>query len=322
MLITGFEAPAQLRSRSGIALFAAIMLAGAGLLTACGPIGGTSSSPAGGDVSVETAPDGAMPVEALPGDSMAAGAPMDQSGKVATAVDRQVITTSSMSIRVDEVKGQAARIASLAIAAGGLVQQQDMSLSDGLPYANITVRVPADHLDQLITDVSSLGTVEYVTTQAADVTQQTVDLEARIGALTTSEERLKVLLATATNVADLVAVETELANRQAELDSLTSQRDYLADQVAMSTLTVSLSSVIQVGTATAPGFWPGLQNGLNAFAALVAGSITALGFLLPFIAAAAIVVLIIWALIHWLAPRRSRRARAVSPELPESSEVE
>jgi hypothetical protein len=308
MLITGSGAPFHRRSHASIALIAATLLAGAGLLTACGTTGGSDSSTVDSGVSVATEPDMAMPAEAVQGDTMAAGAPMDQSGKAVAVVDRQVITTASMSVRVDDVKSQTARISSLAIAAGGLVQQQDMSMSDGLPYSNITVRVPAANLDQLIKDVSALGSVEYLTTQAADVTQQTVDLEARIGALTTSVQRLKVLLATAENVADLVAVETELANRQAELDSLISQRDYLADQVALSTLSVSLSPVVEVGTASSPGFWPGLQNGLNAFAALIAGSITALGFLLPFIAAAAIVVLVILGLVHWLTRRRNGRA--------------
>jgi hypothetical protein len=311
VLITGLDAPAGRRSRSSIAFVAAMMLSGIGMLTACGPGDGSASSTADSGASGATAPDAAMPAEAM----------MDESGKVAAPVDRQVIVTASMSVRVDDVKGQTARVSSLVTAAGGLVQQQDMSMSDGLPYANITVRVPADQLDQLITDVSALGSVEYLTTQAADVTQQTVDLEARIGALTTSVQRLKVLLATASNVADLVAVETELANRQAELDSLTSQRDYLADQVAMSTLTVSLSPVVEVGSSSAPGFWPGLQNGLNAFAALVAGSITALGFLLPFIAAAAIVVLIILGIIHLLTRRRRGRVENRSPEVSEATEA-
>ncbi len=242
-------------TRTLAALSAALLIVGVGLLAAC-------SSEASYDTSVQ-----GIPAEA---------------DKAATSVDRQIVTTAYMSIRVDDVTAASARIIALVATNDGLIEQQDISNADGDFYANITAQVPADRLDSFVDRVSEIGTVEYLNSQAADVTQQTVDLDARTGALTTSVERLKELLAQTTNVADLVAVETELANLQAELDSLLAQRNYLSDQVAMSTITISLSQVI----------W-------------------AEDFLLPIVAVTALIVLII--VILTTRARRRRTAQHLPP---------
>ncbi len=249
-------------TRTLAALSAALLIVGVGLLAAC-------SSEASYDTSVQ-----GIPAEA---------------DKAATSVDRQIVTTAYMSIRVDDVTAASARIIALVATNDGLIEQQDISNADGDFYANITAQVPADRLDSFVDRVSEIGTVEYLNSQAADVTQQTVDLDARTGALTTSVERLKELLAQTTNVADLVAVETELANLQAELDSLLAQRNYLSDQVAMSTITISLSQVI----------W-------------------AEDFLLPIVAVTALIVLII--VILTTRARRRRTAQHLPPsEVTEST---
>lgn len=263
------------------------LVLGALLLTGCGGQAGDASIPA--DTAAAPVSEG-VPQEALP---------------AAAAPSRQVITTAWVSLRVESVPRAADEVEGLITRAGGTIQQQDLSSSGGTTTATITARVPSSSLDRFLDEVGALGTVETSSRQAADVTQQTIDLDARIGALTTSVERLQELLAQTENVADLVAVETELANRRAELDSLVAQRTYLADQVSMSTATITLSPVVEVGGWQAPGFLSGVQNGWNALIGLAGALITAAGFLLPFaIVGAVIVVPIVWLLV-----RRARRPR-------------
>lgn len=260
-----------------------VALLGIGLLAGCGgPVGETTSA------SVDAQVGMAMPAEAPIADK---------------APQQQVITTAWMTVRVEAVPGATEEVVRLVQARKGSIQQQDLTNTGDSVTATITARIPAADLDAFVAEVSGLGTVESASRQASDVTQQTIDLDARISALTTSVERLTAMQEQTTNVADLVAVETELANRQAELDSLTAQRAYLADQVAMSTVTITLVPVVQAGGWQAPGFLSGIQNGWSALLALVSGLITAIGFLLPFIVIAAIIVVP----ITWLLVRRSRR---------------
>lgn len=277
-------------------LFAgAALLCLAGFVTACS--NGTTDS---------IVADQAMPGAPMIEGEMGPEAMQAQADRDAASVQQQVIKTATLSIRVDDVTQTGVKVVDLVTENKGYIQQQDLSNSDDSTYETITARVPADRLDSFIADVSALGSVDYLNSQASDVTQQVVDLEARIRALQTSVQRLEELLAATTNVADLVAVETELANRQAELDSLISQRDYLKDQVSYSTVTVSINPVVESIGATPPGFWSGLQNGWTALVTLTGAAITALGFLLPFILlTSAIAVPIIIAITA--AGRRRRR---------------
>lgn len=257
-------------------------------LAGCGGQEAVGSAP----IAAEGAPAG-VPMEAAPAS--------DRVGS--TPIAPQVITTAWLTLRVPSVSDGVDTIVDLVAARQGMVQQQDVTSTDGTQTAMVVARIPADDLDGFLDAVGALGTIESVSRQATDVTQQRIDLDARIGALSASIDRLRELQAQAGSVADLVAVETELAARQGELDGLTAQRDYLADQVAMSTVTMTILPTVQAGGWQAPGFIPGLQNGIAALVALVGVAITTLGFLVPFLAVLAIIAIP----IAWLLVRRSRR---------------
>lgn len=282
------------------------LIAGAALVCIAGLVAGCSGGNAGPGMV-----DQSMPGEPMMDAGVGPQGIQAQVDREGATTQQQVIKTATISIRVDDVTANGAKVVDLVTESGGFVQQQDLSNSGESTYETITARVPADRIDSFIEGVSLLGSVESLTSQASDVTQQVVDLDARISALQTSVERLQQLLATSTNVTDLVAVEAELANRQAELDSLVSQREYLGDQVAYSTVTVALSPVAEGIGATPPGFASGLQNGWTALVTLVGAAITALGFLLPFILIAmAIAVPII---VATNAATRRRRQRDGGP---------
>ena len=256
-------------------------------------VSGCASQDVGADASAP------MPrAEGAPAEAVVSGA-ADKS----TVMDPQIITTAWLTMRVESVSSGVDDIVKLVDRADGSIQQQDLSMVDGTQTATVVARVPAAGLDAFLTEVQELGTVENVSRQASDVTQQRIDLDARIGALTASITRLRELLDQTDTVADLVAVETELANRQAELDALTAQRDYLADQVAMSTVTITLMPTVQAGGTQAPGFLAGLQNGIAALGASIGIAITALGFLLPFLLILAVIAIP----VAWVLVRRARR---------------
>jgi hypothetical protein len=160
------------------------------------------------------------------------------------------------------------------------------------------LRIPADDLDRTLAELKKLGTVNFLTLNAADVTQQTRDIDARITSLKTSVDRLLALMATAKDTSDLIALESALSSRQAELQSLQSQRDYLSDQIDYSTITLELFSEGTVAPPQPGTFWDGIVAGWNALIATIGGVLVGLGFILPWLAAlgvvGAIVLLILW----------------------------
>ncbi len=220
-----------------------------------------------------------------------------------------MIRTGYVSMRVEDVTKAAFDVHALVRKRNGLISSEDTQSNGDTTYSTITAQIPADDLDGFIADISALGTVDSINVNAEDVTRQVVDLDARISALETSITRMTQLLAQASRIEDLLAIETQLSQRQAELDSLTAQRTWLGDQVAMSTITVSLSPKTQIADVDAPGFLSGLQSGWAAFVSLIMVAVTALGFFLPFL----IVLGVIAVPLTVIAVRQARRRRRDHP---------
>lgn len=239
--------------------------------------------------------------------------------KIATApgattpfnIESQIIRTAALTIRVTDVEDAVSNVREATTAVGGVITSEDFVDLDGSKNATLIVKVPADRLDGFLAGLGGVGSVQQSNVTASDVTTQVIDLEARITALEASIARLRELQAQAETIADLIAVETELANRQAELDSIQSQRDYLGEQVAMSNVSIYLQPAL--GGVTQPDFLRGLANGFNALLNTLGGLVVAAGFLLPF----GVVVLLIFFFVR--AVQKRRRGRGQPPASSDAS---
>lgn len=228
--------------------------------------------------------------------------------------DRSMITTGWVSITVEDPVDAAQQAVDLAEARGGRVDSRTETPGTDAepPRASLTLRIPSDDLDPFLAELRELGAVSSVSMNATDVTQQRKDLDGRIDALTASVDRLQQLLSEATTIADLIAIESELTTRQAELDSLTQQRDALVDQVDYSTITVEL---VTEGVAPDPqpdDFWSGLAAGWNALIGFATWLGIAVGVLLPWALAALVIGVIVLVIV--LVATRSRRSKPAAPD--------
>lgn len=218
---------------------------------------------------------------------------------------REIIRNADIAVRVTDVRQSALRAGDIAADAGGRTASQSIMTQGEAVYADLTLRVPADRLDEVLGELSSLGDVQSLNITAEDVTTQAIDLDARIEALQTSVDRLEVLLGQATSAQALVEIERELSARQAELDSLVAQRAALSDAVALSSIYVSISPTSEAAEFTPPGFVSGLESGWNALRTVTATLVTAAGFFLPFLLVIAIVAIPVIVVV--IALRRRRR---------------
>ena len=234
---------------------------------------------------------------------------MGPEGAVSTVADeqRQVIRTAYVTLRVDDVGASLDQVRDLVAATSGIISSESSGTDGSDARATITAQVPADQLENFLDDVGALGSVDSLDVNAQDVTLQVVDLDARIAVLETSIERLTALLIEADRVEDLVAVESELSRRQADLDSLQSQRTWLSEQVALSSVTVTLTPRTHIADVEVPGFLSGLQSGWSALLTTAGALVTMAGFLLPFL----VVLLVIGVPVVLLIVRRQRRRRRV-----------
>lgn len=249
------------------------------------------------DVGASGAADHAAPEASV---QQASPSERDSSG------ERRVIRTGSATIVVDDVASATIALTDLADEYDGYVEDLGSSGADEDATGTgwITLRVPADDLDAVRASLADLGDVREERVSSSDVTAQSVDLEARIDSLTASVDRLDELMAKAGSVGDLLEAEQALSERQAELESLQREYDRLGDEVAMSTLSVSLKTTASAADLDPAGFGDGILAGWNALAAFLSGLVVVVGAVLPWLGAVGVVALVVWVIVRIVRRRR------------------
>lgn len=230
--------------------------------------------------------------------------------------DRKVVYRGSISVRVSDIGRAADRAEALATGADGVVGAEQTATDPRRPRygeATLTLRVPPAAFGATLDALGRLGKELDRQRSAEDVTSQVIDVDSRVRTQQRSVERMRVLLAQAKTIGEVVQVESELSRREADLESLEAQLKGLQDVTDLATIEVSLSSP-RPGVPPEPkdenlGFLAGLTGGWDAFVAIVAVALTVLGALVPFALAGALVgvpLLLLW---------RSRR-RTADPSAP------
>ncbi|RFA09855.1 hypothetical protein B7R54_12055 [Subtercola boreus] len=274
------------------------------LLGGCSALGSASSSSPG-----ETFEGGGTSSDAnnSPGGTLAAHSDGDTGRDVATLVPgAQIVTTGTIALLAEEPTTVADRAVALATSLGGHVDNRTEQTS-GDARADLVLRIPSEKVTEAIDGLKELATVDSVSITATDVTAQSSDIAARITALQTSVARLLDLMSKATSTTDLIALESTLSERQADLDSLVAQRTALTDTVAYSAITVSVDTAATAPTVGPGDFWSGLGTGWSSLVTALSGALVAFGVALPWLVALALIAAIVLLVIR-LGMRRTRRA--------------
>ena len=172
----------------------------------------------------------------------------------------------------------------------------------------MTVRVPVDSLDAFIDGTKDLGKLDYQNETSDDVTQEHVDLSARLKNLRAQEERLRELAEKAATVEEVLTVEKELWRIRGEIESLDAQVEYLENQAAMATVTLEFTEKNAKQHGSDEGFGRALRNGFELAAAVVA-------FLATFVIATSPLWLL--GLAGFFIVRKIRRARRAARHDPD-----
>jgi hypothetical protein len=246
-------------------------------------------------------------------DAGAAPAPNTDSKTGATlpqtpVVDQQqIIRSATMTVVVPDENQAATRLRAIASAHGGTVTTENVvSGGEKSQYAQstIVISVPAEELDAALSAIAALGDVSLRTIESTDVTAKVADVDSRIKTMRTSIARMQDLLTRAGSVTEIAQVEAQLTSRESDLESLLAQQKALAQRVAQSPITVTLTRVAVVEPNPVPetGFIAGLKAGWHAFTVFGIGLLTVAGALLPFLGLLAL----IGAPVVWLLRRRGR----------------
>jgi len=231
----------------------------------------------------------------------------------AQLVERKVTKNGSLDLVVDKAETTAQAIQNIAEKAGGFVSHSQISeVSNNVKTGSITVRVPTDKFNQAMTDIKKLANkVEQENVDAQDVTEQYMDLDARLRNARATESQYLEIMRRALKVQDMLDVQQKLGEVRGEIEQLQGQLKYLNNQIDMSTINVSLTAQadVQVFGIT----WRPLTVIKQAFRNLLSSltgyidAIIGLIFLLPVIvlwlATIGLILLALWKIGWWVRGR-------------------
>ena len=245
------------RSRTVGLLFAGLTI---GVVAACAS---SASAPMGAASGPAAAPAAsAAPAAAAPDSNQGTGngSKVGANGDVIAALDdAKIVRTGSLELEVLDVTKALAGGRDAIRSVGGYIGASQQQRSGDETIATVTYRIPVARWEDTLAAMRTLGTVVGEKTDAAEVTAQIVDLEARIRNLKASEQALVGYAEKAPRVSDLLEIQSRLTDTRGEIERLSAQQANLQNQAALATLSVTFSVKPVEVTKTTEGWDPAAE---------------------------------------------------------------
>lgn len=228
-------------------------------------------------------------------------------------VGREVAIEMRVTMRSDDIRATVAGITSAASTRGGGVASSEIEFGTASRpgWATLVIKVPPRGIDAVLERLDQLGEVIAVGQDALDVTDQLVDLEVRIRNATQSVDRVRALLADASDLREVIDLESELTRRQTDLERLLATQRSLQERVALATITIDVLAddvAVEPVDDPDPGLLDGLRTGWEGFVGVLFALVYGAAVLAPVLVLTTAAVV-----IAWMATRR-RRAGGPTPD--------
>ena len=208
--------------------------------------------------------------------------------RLGPAQERLIIRSGQLVVVIRDTEESLEDIARMAEAMGGWVVSSNVYQRGGGKAGTITIRNPADQFDESMSQIKD-GAMEVrsESTNSQDVTEEYVDLEARLANLEATADRVRSFLEDTRNVEEALAVNQELSRLEGDIESLTGRMEFLSQSAAFSSLTVDLTPDELSQPIEVAGWRPGgvtktaIESLISAFQAVANVAIWGVLFCLP-----------------------------------------
>ena len=207
--------------------------------------------------------------------------------------EQKIIKTARLAFETQELEKTHKKILQLSKQYNGFVQSDNSGKNYNRVYRNMVIRVPTDKFQNFIDGVSE--GIEYFDQRdisRQDVTEEFVDLEARLSAKRELEKRYLELLKSAKNVKEMLEIERELSNIREEIEAKEGRLKFLQSRVSMSTINIDFykyTAESSVSVSYGQKMSNALKSGWNGISVFFLGLL----YLWPLFLLAIIVILVI-----------------------------
>ena len=220
--------------------------------------------------------------------------------------DRKLIKNVSMAVETEDYTGLVSNIQNRVEELGGYTESFEAynESSVGNRSASLTLRIPADRLDEFVSQVEEISNIVSRQETVEDVTLTYVDLESRRRMYEEEEDRLLSLLEQAETLEEIIALESRLTEVRYQLESMESQLRTMDNQVNYSTVYLSIDEVERYTPPAEKGTWERIRTGFTENVYRVGNGIKEffIGFVisLPILLVLAVVIIIAGIVIRLL----------------------
>ena len=309
-------------------------------LVACGSAAeqSTESRGAAADDSMSE-PEVAEEMAEAPAENSAADMDTGAGGEAAPDVqaqpfDRQIIYTAGLQIRVDDPRGTARALSSLARRYGGFVsgsEVYEIGFDEQRQFrADVQLRIPAEQYEAALEELRGLGEVLQENSSSEDVTSEYVDLQARVDNLTRTEAEIQALLDEARSrgdsMEDILRIYNELTSIRSEIEAYQGRLNVLSNLVSLSTINAELVppeldtpiSILSEPWRPSETVRAALNTLISGMQVLIDFLIYAVIVLVPYLLVLGVVGFVVYTLLRRLLGRRGDR-RSPAPEPPSAT---
>ena len=185
-----------------------------------------------------------------------------------TPIPRKIVRNGSLELLVRDVAQSVTRIGSIVTGVGGYVEKSTQTNSGG-HSANLTVRIPAAGLDQVIAEVKRLATtLDRESVEVRDVTHEYIDLDARLRNAQAEEAQYLQILKRAT-IKDTLDVTEKISDVRGRVEQMQGEMKFLTTQIDLSSLEISLRA--DSGAKVAGIHWQPLRQAHVAVGEMISG---------------------------------------------------
>ncbi len=205
--------------------------------------------------------------------------------------ERKIIRNAELTLEADDLEQVQKMVSSIAEAKGGFVTEVQQSITDrratGRDTVNIALRVPADKFAETLDEIrQTAGRVIFENVKGQDVTEEFIDIEARLKAYRALEEQFLEIMKRANTVADALNVQRELANVRGEIEKVEGRKKFLENQASLSTIRLRIQTSAAI-SASGSGFFyrltDAVSTGFDAALSFILGLVTVLIAVIPFL---------------------------------------
>lgn len=179
---------------------------------------------------------------------------------------RKLIKTGSVSFQVEDLTDTKTKIKKAVKKYKAYISSEDEDSYSDKISVNISIRVPFKDFDNLLADISKgVESFDSKNISVSDVTEEFVDITARIKTKKELENRYHELLEKANTVGEILEIEREIADLRSDIESFEGRLKYLKSQVSFSTLSISFYKSTPTNNKFNNKFSDGFGNGWDNF---------------------------------------------------------